>query len=143
MDLVIDANIVFSALISSEGKTSELLFSDNLKLHAPEFLFEEIFKYKEEIIKKSKLSENDFNTSLTLISSRIKTKTFQEFKSNIKKAKEISPDPKDIEYLAIAIKLNCPLWSNDKALKKQKAVKIISTSELLEINEQNSSKINT
>ncbi|PIN85274.1 MAG: hypothetical protein COV47_03030 [Candidatus Diapherotrites archaeon CG11_big_fil_rev_8_21_14_0_20_37_9] len=43
--------------------------------------------------------------------------------------KKISPDPKDVPYFALALKLRCPIWTNDKLLKKQKKVKIISTSE--------------
>lgn len=44
MDLVIDANIVMSALISSHGKTFDIIFSDRIRLYAPEFLLEEIDK---------------------------------------------------------------------------------------------------
>ncbi len=43
MDLVIDANILFSVLIR-KGKTEELLFEDDLHLFAPEFIFEEFRK---------------------------------------------------------------------------------------------------
>ena len=36
-----------------------------------------------------------------------------------------------VKYFALALKLNCPIWSEDKALKKQSKVKVYSTSELL------------
>ena len=49
MELVIDANVIISALISSSGKTAEMLFSDRLKLYAPEYLMDEISKHKKEI----------------------------------------------------------------------------------------------
>jgi len=45
MDLVIDANILFSVLIK-KGKTEELLFKDTLHLFAPEFFFDEFEKYR-------------------------------------------------------------------------------------------------
>ena len=48
MDLVIDANILFAALIK-ESVTSELIFKNTLHLYAPEFLFSEFEKYKEVI----------------------------------------------------------------------------------------------
>jgi len=41
MNLIVDANILFSALIK-EGLTAELLISDKLQLFAPEFLFTEV-----------------------------------------------------------------------------------------------------
>jgi predicted nucleic acid-binding protein len=41
-------------------------------------------------------------------------------------------DEKDTHYVALALKLNCPIWSNDTDLKKQNKVKIYNTKELLE-----------
>ena len=46
MELVIDANILFAALIKKSG-TSEILFKH--KIYAPEFIFEEFKKYKDEL----------------------------------------------------------------------------------------------
>lgn len=47
MDLVVDANVIFSALIAGQGKTHELLFNNTLQLYAPEFLLEELRKHRE------------------------------------------------------------------------------------------------
>jgi len=60
----------------------------------------------------------------------------EEFRHQESMAKEISPDPDDVAYLALALHLGCPLWSNDKALKKQTKVKVYSTQELLQRLEQ-------
>ena len=50
------------------------------------------------------------------------------------KQKALSPCPKghegDWPFLALALKLGCPLWSNDSALKKQSTVKAFSTDDL-------------
>ena len=48
-------------------------------------------------------------------------------------AKEISPDPDDVPYLALALKLGCAIWSNDKELKKQSVVKVYNTQEILQL----------
>ena len=133
MELVIDANIIISAVISSGGKTCDLLFSDSIELFAPEFLLKEFERYKLEILEKSRLTEEEFNLALSLISSRIKFIPFSEFEKSIFKARKLCPDPDDTEYFALAILKNIPLWSNDKALKKQESVKVLSTSELLEL----------
>lgn len=132
MELVIDANVIFSALISTGGKTCDLLFSDEISLFAPEFLKEEFEKHKQEILLKSKLAEVDFELALSLIFSRIKIIPGSEFGSFIQQAKEVCPDPNDAEYFALALKQGCPIWSNDKELKNQKNIKIYSTQELLE-----------
>ena len=36
-------------------------------------------------------------------------------------------------YFALALKLNCGIWSNDKKLKNQDKVKVYSTEDLLKI----------
>jgi predicted nucleic acid-binding protein len=59
MKLVVDANILFAALIK-EGSTAELLISDKLQLFAPEFLFTEFAKYEEFILKKTHRSDAEF-----------------------------------------------------------------------------------
>lgn len=49
------------------------------------------------------------------------------------KCKNIIKDEKDIEYLALAMKLKMPLWTNDKLLKNQNLVKAITTADLIEL----------
>lgn len=62
MFLVVDANVFFSALVS-KGKTFKIFminsFLNLFELVAPEFLKEEIEEHKEEILSKSKLSEQE------------------------------------------------------------------------------------
>ena len=48
MRLIIDANVLFAALIK-DSSTAQLLISDKLKFFAPEFLFEEFAKYEDYI----------------------------------------------------------------------------------------------
>jgi len=50
----------------------------------------------------------------------------------LEKAKELSPDPKDAVYFAVALKMGANIWSNDKRLKSQNTIKIVSTNELIE-----------
>jgi predicted nucleic acid-binding protein len=71
MELIIDANILMSALISTEGKTFDLIFNNKIKLFAPDYLIDEITKHKELILKKSGLSNSDFDLFLSLVSSKI------------------------------------------------------------------------
>lgn len=40
---------------------------------------------------------------------------------------------KDIDSLALALKLNAPLWTHDKLLKEQDKIKILTTKEIIEI----------
>lgn len=133
MDLVIDANIVMSSLISTAGKTFDLIFNDRLRLFAPEFLLVEINKHKDEILLKSNLSESEYGLFLSLVSSRIELIPFSEFDKYVNKSKEIAPDPNDAEYFALALKLKCAIWTNDKGFRAQNKIKIYSTAELINL----------
>ena len=57
----------------------------------------------------------------------------EDYSCFIKKAEKISPDPNDILYFALALKLNCPIWSNDKKLKEQNKILIYSTKDIIDI----------
>jgi len=66
-----------------------------------------------------------------ILRKKIKTIPNEETESFIAEAKEICPDPNDIDYFALALKMNCALWSNDKALKqKQNILEIYSTEDM-------------
>lgn len=131
MRLVIDANIIFAALIK-KGLTSELLISDELQLFAPEFLLDEIKKYQNLIIEKTHRSLEDFEQYLKILSEYITIIPREEIIPFMESAKKISPDPKDSTYFALALTINSGIWSNDKKLKKdQDEIDVFSTSDLL------------
>ena len=56
--------------------------------------------------------------------------SFNEFREFEEKAKKISPDPDDVLYFALALRLRCAVWSNDKKLKEQKIVNILTSEEI-------------
>ncbi|MHA1105087.1 MAG: PIN domain-containing protein [Promethearchaeota archaeon] len=131
MKLIVDANILFAALIK-EGSTAELLISDKLQLFAPEFLFAEFVKYEELILKKTHRSNEEFNQFLGLLKEQIIIIPKNEINPFIGKAEKISPDPKDTVYLALAFALKSNIWSNDKKLKQdQEEIIVFSTEELI------------
>lgn len=129
MELVVDANILFSALIK-DGFTAKLFFNERLRLYTSEFILDEFRKYEELILKKTKRSPEDFAEIMVAMQELITVIPKEEYVSFMGKVKEVSPDEKDVAYLALAMKLNCALWSNDKALKKQEVVKVYASSEV-------------
>ena len=130
MDLVVDANILFAALIK-KSVTSDLIVDNSLNLYSVEYLFSEFGKYKELIISKTERTEDDFERFMQIVRERIKVVPYSEYRSFMGFAQEISPDPKDVEYLALALRLRCAVWSNDKRLKEQEKFKVYSTEELV------------
>lgn len=131
MLLVVDANIVVAALIAGKGKTVDLIFSEEINLIAPEFLLEELEEHKSEILVKSSLSEPELETQLALLEKRITFIPLPDFEDKVGEAYELGPDKDDVLYLALGLKHDCGIWTNDKDLKKQGAVKVYTTGELV------------
>ena len=73
MRIVVDTNIVFSALMNSNNTMGEILLNlqDELQFFAPELLRIELQRYKDKLKKASKLSEEQLNESATRILERI------------------------------------------------------------------------
>ena len=130
MKLIVDANIVIAALIKN-NITRKLLFNENLSLFSVSFLLKELNKHKKVIKEKTNLDEDEFANFKVKLLKKIYLIKIEELTNYIDDAIEISPDIKDAHYFSLALKLNCPIWSNDKELKKQKKIKIVSTEDLL------------
>ena len=132
MELVIDTNIVFSAIVRDSG-TRVLLLNSNFILYSPEGLISELEEHREEIRLKSGLSEEKYNELMAILLSRIKLEPKEYILPFLKEAFDFSPDKDDSPFLALCLARRIPLWSNDKALKQQSFVKVISTGELFGI----------
>lgn len=129
MDLVVDANVIFAALIK-DSFSSHLLFSREHHLLTPEYVFTEFEKHKEEIMGKSERTTEEFYRLLDVLKRRIILIPLEELTVHVKEAETITPDPDDLAYFALALKYNCAIWSNDKKLKQQKRIIVYHTHEL-------------
>ena len=133
MDLVVDANVLFAVLIK-DGFSYQLLFNEKFHLFTPEYIFVEIEEHQEEIMSKTERSIDSFYNLLEVLKRRIVLVPLEELTEYIEEAEKITPDPDDMAYLALALKLNCAIWSNDKDLKeKQSVVHVYSTHELVRL----------
>lgn len=132
MRLVADANELFS-FFNKVSKAREISLLPKLDIHSPGFSLEEIKKHKSDIIERFSLTESQFSLIKKLLGSVVSSDKQEKYSDKLKEAKELSPDPKDVEYFALALKLNCSLWSEDKKLKEQSRVKVLSTTDLLKM----------
>jgi len=130
MKLVVDTNILYT-YFWKHSLTKKLIMRKDLELFAPEFGLEEINKYKTDIIKKTKISEDKFRELKFDIAISVKFIPVEEYRGFLKRALEISPDPNDIDFFALSLKLNLPIWSNDALLKNQTKIRILTTKEIL------------
>jgi len=137
MLLILDANIVFSALIKGEF-TLQLIYllrRSGYKLVTPKAVLEEIEENKGKILRYSRFSEPEVDFILDeLIKKIIELFKLERFEEFIPEAKEICSDKDDVPYVALSLSLNkTPIWSNDKELKEdcsKAGIKVFSTEEI-------------
>jgi predicted nucleic acid-binding protein len=118
--LILDTNIVFSALRRKNTSLRDKLTNKNYLFYTPRFLFVEIFKHKERILKGSRASEEETLELLSIILHHLNFINEDLISTSIymqayKLCKDI--DEKDTPFIAMAIAMNCPLWTRDEELK--------------------------
>lgn len=119
MKRVIDTNIIFSALLKKESIIKKFILEPTNELYTCNFLFVEIFKYKEKIEKFSDLDVNDILAAMRIIFSRIHFVNEEMIPPQIyQKAFTLcsNVDEKDTPFLALSLFLDTPLLTGDKKL---------------------------
>lgn len=134
MILVIDTNIIFSALIK-EGSIRQLLIDPPCMLYAPETIIQEIRKHESYILQKSKLSKEDFETLFELLTEHITIIPKENFLHKIPQANALigQIDKGDVPFLALALSMfSDGIWTeNVKHFTVQTKVKVWTTLELM------------
>jgi len=95
--------------------------------------FTEFEKHKEEILEKTERTAGELFQLLEILKRRIVLVPLEELVLYVEEAENLTPDPDDLAYFALALRLNCGIWSNDKKLKEQGKIRIYHTPELNEI----------
>ncbi|MBS3168408.1 PIN domain-containing protein [Candidatus Woesearchaeota archaeon] len=134
MIIILDSNILFAALIKDSTIRSIIYRLDDLVM--PEVILDAIRRYKHELILKSKLSEDQFEEILRLLLKQIRIIPNEQILPYRGEAWELVKDhsPEDVMFIACALAFNSSiLWSDDKKLKRQSIVRILNTSEIINI----------
>jgi len=121
MNIVVDTNIVFSALINSRSIIPEIIVTpySNFRFYTSEYLFDELEKHKNKLQKASKLSEKEINRAKAELFKYINTISLEIIPTEIwQQAKDLTfdIDPDDIPFVALSIYLDAYLWTGDKIL---------------------------
>lgn len=134
MQLVADTNIAVAALLKS-GDTRRLLFSNQFEVFSPDRIKFEIIAHRDEFMQKMLVTEEEFLKAMELGMENITIIPVEDYGKLKKHSLKICPEghKDDWPFFALALYLNCPLWSNDKALKKQNKVKVYTTEELIKL----------
>lgn len=132
MKLVVDTNVIFS-FFNERSKARELSLLPELELYSPSFALDEIEEHKSEILERFSLTEAQFTLIEKLLGTVVKFVGKEEYSEFLPRAMKLSPDPDDADFFGLALKLDCPIWSEDGKLKDQPQVKVLSTTELIDL----------
>ena len=134
---VIDTNILISALIRDDSLTSKLLRSNACIFFYPWDGLKEIEFYREYIISKrgKHLQAYSFQHALEFVLESVFIVPSEMYSSKIGEAFDImrERDPKDTPFLALALQLICPLWSNDRHFQGLSQINVYDTKSLVEL----------
>ena len=135
MELVVDTNILIAGFLRS-AVTRELLLNERLTLWAPEYLLTET----ERVLltprlrrRLGSLSSPDVRMLLAQLTARIRILPTSTFHTKFSEAKALVADQEDAPFVALALYLRLPLWSNDAPLRAQRVVRIYTTDDVLNL----------
>lgn len=125
MKVVVDANILFSAFLSGNSKYRDLLFDETYELYSPNFVFLEIFKHKEKILKCTKETEQVYGFMGKVLKRihfvREEVVTIENYTKAYDLCKGIDED--DTPFVALALEINGYLLTGDDKLRRGLKIK--------------------
>ncbi|MEO8712700.1 MAG: PIN domain-containing protein [Parafilimonas sp.] len=146
---IVDANMIFSGILNTNGKIGDLLINSNqyFTFIAPDFLRTEIRNHYPKIIKASGLTIEQVQEAEFQLYKDIIFISEEQIRISHWIAADVlvaDVDPKDTHYIAYSKQFHCKIWSGDrkliKGLKPKGFTNFISTDELYKLREQKRSE---
>lgn len=119
--VIVDTNILFSALLTNRSKFAETLLATENDFFICEMVLVELFKHKEKIINLSGLSEDEIIQLYQIYLKKIHLYKEELISiENRQKAYQLCHDidKNDSAHVALTLELNGLLWTGDKILKE-------------------------
>lgn len=119
--VIVDANIAFKSLVTGRGDLRERIGPGGYpQMLTPQFLFVELFKHKERLVRASGLPEEELLAGLqTLLNQLIFIREADVpvgiWVEAFRLCKDI--DPKDTPYVALTLHMDGRFWTEDNELK--------------------------
>jgi len=135
MILVIDTNILLAGLIR-DSTVRKIIVESGWEFYYPEISFHEVRKYKDMILEKSGMNEEEYIGLLYHLLKHINLVPEEQIKPNIEQADKLlgKVDPDDVIFLATAFSIeNAKIWSDDTHLEKQNEVRVFKTQHIVKL----------
>ncbi len=131
MKLVVNTNRIIAALIK-DSASRKIINHLKAELISIEFSDIEIKKYKQTILKKASINEEEFKLIFEKIREKLVVLDDNIILTKLDMAKEIMDkiDPDDTPFIAAALATNADIWSDDQHFQKQNKIKIWKTEDL-------------
>jgi predicted nucleic acid-binding protein len=142
MKIIVDSNIIFSALLRTQTTFGQIIFNSDriFEFYSPKYMRTEIRKHWSKLLRISKLTDNQLDesyysllTKISFIKEEIISQKIWEDSEKIVDGIDLD----DTDFIALTIHLKGKLWTGDKALydglKRRGFNRIITTSEILKL----------
>lgn len=122
MNIIVDTNIIFSAILNTEGKIASLLLSDNpFDFYAPSYVWNELSRHENKLLKILNIDSVESLQELKfMVTQKIRfISEVQIHVKNWKYAQNLTEgvDFDDIAFIALSLHLDGILWTGDKKLR--------------------------
>lgn len=145
MKIIIDSNIVFSSILNTESRISDLIMNTAgvFEFYTCEYLREEISGHRVKIMELTGFSEQELSEIQHLLYQHITFVSeviipFEFWKKAAEFVRDI--DMNDISFVALSLFMNEKLWTGDKklieGLTKKGFLNCISTQEMISLRDQ-------
>ncbi len=122
MKVVVDTNIVFSAILNSSSEIAKILLNagNSIEFYSCDFLKEELFKHRHKIEKLTKLPPEHVQELLLLVTQNIHFINESLISLDARKKAHlliVGLDLKDMPFVALTYQLKAILWTGDQKLR--------------------------
>jgi len=142
MKIVVDTNIVFSALINTNSHIGDMLFnsSSDIEFYTCDLLKEEIERHHPKLQSLSRITPEKLKVSQDLLFSQLEFISYDliiqdHWLQAVNLTSDVDAD--DIAFVALTLHLDAQLWTGDKRLIRGLAAKgfdrVVTTQDIIDL----------
>lgn len=131
--VVVDASVVIAGLFKDGTVRDSLLAAENVAYLAPSYLTSEVVRHLSDVSKRAKIPLpvvrtvlEDLLEAIELVPPGVYSKWMDVARRLARAAGALG----DADYIALAFALEAPVWTLDKDFRRNRGLRVVSTSDL-------------